>query len=240
MQSVLFMDAVVQRLEFWAVVIPIVLGLVAVYVLLPSIQPRSRTLGWVAGGVALLLAGIWLVRDKVFDPQTILFYGFSGMGIVAGVLLVTQSNPVRAALSFALVILSTCGLFLLQAAPFLMAATTIVYAGAIIVTFAFVIMLARQSGYSDADHRSREPFMACLAGFVLLGALLFVLQATYNGHELSQPPGSTTTLPAENVAALGRMLFTDYLLAVEAGGTVLLVATIGAIAIAARHTEELR
>jgi NADH-quinone oxidoreductase subunit J len=220
-----------------SVVIPVVLGLVAVYVLLPGIRQRSRMIGGAAGGLALLLAGTLLIRDKVFDAQTILFYGFSGVGIVAGVLLVTQSNPVRAALSFALVILSTCGLFLLQAAPFLMAATTIVYAGAIIVTFAFVIMLARQSGYSDADHRSREPFMACLAGFVLLGALLFVLEATYSGHDLGD---STSTLPAENVAALGRMLFTDYLLAVEMGGTILLVATIGAIAIAARHTEELR
>ena len=58
--------------------------------------------------------------------------------------------------SFALVVLSSCGLFLLQAAPFLMAATIIVYAGAIVVTFLFVIMLAHQEGPSDADYRSRE------------------------------------------------------------------------------------
>ena len=94
-------------------------------------------------------------------------------------LLVTQRNPARAALSFALVVLSTCGLFLLLAAPFLMAATTIVYAGAIVVTFLFVIMLAQQEGRSDADQRSREPLLAAIAGFVLLGALLYLLQTNY-------------------------------------------------------------
>ena len=93
-------------------------------------------------------------------PETILFYVFSAIAIVVGVLLVTQRNPARAALSFALVVLSTCGLFLLLAAPFLMAATIIIYAGAIIVTFLFVLMLAQQEGFSDADDRSREPLLA--------------------------------------------------------------------------------
>ena len=82
----------------------------------------------------------------------------------------------RASLSFTLVILSVCGLFLLLAAPFLMAATIIIYAGAIVVTFLFILMLAQQTGPSDADARSREPLLASLTGFVLLGALLYVLQ----------------------------------------------------------------
>ena len=56
-----------------------------------------------------------------------------------------------------------------------MAATIIVYAGAIIVTFLFVIMLAQQVGPSDADARSREPFLATLTGFLLLAALIYVL-----------------------------------------------------------------
>jgi NADH:ubiquinone oxidoreductase subunit 6 (subunit J) len=272
-------------------------------------------------------------------------------------------------LSFALVVLSTCGLFLLQAAPFLMAATIIIYAGAIVVTFLFVIMLAQQVGTSDADQRSREPFLSSLAGFVLLGAMLCMLHLTYsterfdallarakvatesptleemrntlgsgndffdalhreaqhahiapdktkafedslsaleenwnppswdadkmrsalrklyeegvairNSYGNLQPPRESSflppgidnkkqplelstygrlhsdqpstqplrdargrsVLPAENVAYLGRTLFSDYLLAVELGGTLLLVATVGAIAIAGRRPEGLR
>jgi NADH-quinone oxidoreductase subunit J len=343
----------------WSITLVAALGFVAVYLLLPRPRATARTWGAAAGALALLLAGALIVRAGRFAPETVLFYSFSGIAVVAGGLLVTQSNPARAALAFALVVLSTCGLFLLLAAPFLMAATVIIYAGAIIVTFLFVIMLAQQEGLSDADQRSREPLLSALTGFVLLGALLYVLQAGYgtgdiddvlarvrqaqgkptvkemaaalgdaaNGNkaffdrfreaivrggestdaralseqvtdlefkwvsnvladgkaeegaalcqqleeigvrarasygalrpadgalasemsDFSGPPSAVAPtalrrdadgrpqLPHENTAYLGRSLFTDYLLAVELGGTLLLVATIGAIAIAGRR-----
>jgi NADH:ubiquinone oxidoreductase subunit 6 (subunit J) len=322
-------------------------------------RPRAYPTLWGVGLglLGLILAGVLLTRSGVISPETILFWSFSAIGIIAGALLVTQNNPARAALSFTLVVLSTCGLFLLLAAPFLMAATTIIYAGAIIVTFLFVIMLAQQSGLSDADDRSREPLLATLTGFVLLGTLLFVLQRYDRrmgesaaeidsliertrevgvkdiaaemdasmgkpGEDLFQqfkhvyrnkrgwedlalrvdpiedtwtnemlkpdaskeklraqlreliaigedakqrlgwlPPAGNVSLsnlsgvpptvpaeqvrrdgaglprmPAENSAYLGRAVFTDFLLPVELGGTLLLVATVGAIAIAYRRS----
>src|SRR5205807_7496424 len=119
------------------------------------------------------------VRVSALTLESFLFYVFAAVAVVAGGLLVTQQNPARAALSFALVVLASCGLFLLQAAPFLMVATVIVYAGAIIVTFLFVLMLAQQEGLSDADARSREPFLASMTGFLLLAALLYILKLTY-------------------------------------------------------------
>jgi NADH:ubiquinone oxidoreductase subunit 6 (subunit J) len=318
----------------------VALGLLAVYLLVPRPRNYPPLLGVVAAGLALILAGVFLIHGGAVAVETLLFYAFSGIAVIAGGLLVTQRNPVYAALSFALVVLSTCGLFLLQAAPFLMAATIIIYAGAIIVTFIFVIMLAQQAGLSNADARSREPELACVAGFVLLGALLFVLRSSYDTsdfdalldrtaraseqstsqgiretlgdekdyfdrfhREIQRPRGSPETnrlfvealgnvefhwtqremdvekmkeslsrlhdigievrnstgslqtpapmpepgqrrqrpqLPAENVAHLGRLLFTDYLVPVEMGGTLLLVATIGAIAITGRRAEGLR
>ena len=112
-------------------------------------------------------------------------------------MMITQKNPVHAALSFALVVLSTCGLFLLQAAPFLMAATIIVYAGAIVVTFLFVIMLAQQEGPSDADQRTREPFLASLAGGVLLAALVCVLHKKLQRHRPAKSKGSTASSSAK-------------------------------------------
>src|SRR5260370_40309127 len=165
---------------FWAIVLPVVLGLVAVYVLLPRPRGSSPWWGTILAGLALLAAGFLLIQVSGAIVETVLFYAFSAIAIMAGGLLITQRNPVRAALSFALVVLSTCGLFLLPAAPFLMAATIIIYAGAIIVTFLFVIMLAQQAGLSDADARSREPMLSCVAGFVMLSAILFLLQRTYD------------------------------------------------------------
>jgi NADH-quinone oxidoreductase subunit J len=225
----------------WGIVITMLLGFVAVYALLPRPHSYPRIWGAASAGLALLLGGILLTNAGSFSAESLLFYLFSFTSVVSGGLLVTLNNPVRGALSFALVVLSTCGLFLLQAAPFLMAATAIVYAGAIIVTFIFVIMLAQQAGMSDADHRSREPFLACLTGFVLLGTILYVLLSGSDSQLPLEGTGAGSRfLPADNVAGLGGLLFTDYLLPVELGGTLLLVATIGAIAIATRRREEKR
>ncbi|HEV3145552.1 MAG TPA: NADH-quinone oxidoreductase subunit J [Gemmataceae bacterium] len=316
------MTALLQFLGHWKLLLPLLLAAVGVWLLLP--RPRNRAVVWgaLSALAALILAGIFWVRwEQAVSAEVVLFYAFSGMAILGGVALIGQHNPARAAVSFAIVVVNVCGLFLLQAAPFLMAATIIIYAGAIIVTFLFVLMLAQQEGFSNADDRSREPFLASFAGFVLLGAFLFILDRTFpdpkqfnelldraeaaakernvaeikimlgdkdeylnqlqrearryrgtdEGVKLQQGLDDLTaewnardpnarefqnalatildagrriqernrpaSLPAANVANLGRTLFSDYLLAVELGGTLLLVATIGAIAIAHRRRE---
>jgi NADH-quinone oxidoreductase subunit J len=140
-----------------------------------------------------------------------------------------------------------CGLFLLRSAPFLAAATVIVYAGAIVVTFVFVIMLAQQAGATPYDQRARQPVVATFAAFILLALILGMLD-----RSRVEVPTQSLTIAAPGVAAnpfsrpdgtkslarmrsLGRSLFGDYLFAVELAGTLLLVATIGAIAIAPRR-----
>jgi NADH-quinone oxidoreductase subunit J len=165
---------------YWPILVPVLAGLVGVYLLLPQAGRFKPVWGAVVAAAAFIAAGILVVHCDMVLPETILFYTFSAIAVMGGVMLISQTNPVHAALSFALVVLSTCGLFLLQGAPFLMASTIIVYAGAIIVTFLFVIMLAQQAGLDSADQRSREPFLGSLAGFVLLGAILCVLQRTYD------------------------------------------------------------
>jgi NADH:ubiquinone oxidoreductase subunit 6 (subunit J) len=183
MVPVLFADMVLDA--YWPVAVPMFLGLAA-YLLLPRPHPYSLWLGGVCAAVAFVLAGRYLIWGHLLSPEMVLFYAFAAVTVLFGGLLVTQRNPVHAALSFAVVVLGTCGLFLLQAAPFLMAATIIVYAGAIIVTFLFVIMLAQQSGMSDADHRSREPFLSALGSSILLVALLYLLNQTYDTHNADQ------------------------------------------------------
>ncbi len=159
-------------------------GAIAVWLLLPRPKPFPRLVGAAAAAAALLFAGAFLVHVGAASIEGVLFYAFSGIAILAGGLMITQHNPAYAALSFTLVVLSSCGLFLLQAAPFLMASTVIIYAGAIIVTFLFVLMLAQWRGPSDADDRSREPLLATVSGFILMGALVVVVQLTYEAPVL--------------------------------------------------------
>jgi NADH:ubiquinone oxidoreductase subunit 6 (subunit J) len=158
------------------------LAAAGVFLLLP--KPRTRSV--VGGTFALLGAaavlGAWCHR-AFGDPASdwigkLLFILFSTGAVGFGCVLVVQRNPARGALAFAFVVLSTCGLFLLLAAPFLMAVTVIVYAGAIIVTFLFVLMLSHVSGPADENDRSREPLLGSLAGFAFAGLVLFALHQT--------------------------------------------------------------
>jgi NADH:ubiquinone oxidoreductase subunit 6 (subunit J) len=180
----------------------VVLAAAGFVLLLP--KPRGRS---VAGGTAALLAaavvlGLWTNRS-FGDPgadwvEKALFILFSTGAVGFGAVLVAQRNPARGAIAFAFVVLSTCGLFLLLAAPFLMAATVIIYAGAIIVTFLFVLMLSQAAGPSDENDRSREPLLGGLAGFAFAGLVLFTLAQTHR----SAGPLPAPVLTAGEKAAL--------------------------------------
>src|SRR5579864_7382120 len=116
------MGDVLQFLAHWNLLLPLVLAAVGIWLLLP--RPRNRAIVWGAlcALVALVLAGVFWVRwENAVSPEVVLFYAFSGMAILGGVALIAQKNPARAAVSFAVVVVNVCGLFLLQAAPFLMA-----------------------------------------------------------------------------------------------------------------------
>lgn len=201
-------------------------------------------------GIVLLVSAVGARQSEFADE--VLFWLFAIGALVSGTLMITSRSPVYAALWFAVVTLCTCGLFAIRSAPFLAAATLIVYAGAVIVTFLFVIMLAQQGGAARYDQQSRQSVVAIVSAFVLLGAIVFTLQsrspaadsaatddsgkvaASRVGNPLSQfdadhPPGS--------MKGLGRSLFGDYLFAVELAGTLLLVASVGAIAIAPRREQ---
>ncbi len=168
-----------------------VLAVVGFFLLLP--RPRGR---FVAGGVAAVIAsaavfGAWVYTafgNPLPDPiGSALFWFFSAGALVFGTALVVQRNPARGAIAFAFVVLSTCGLFLLLAAPFLMAATIIIYAGAIIVTFLFVLMLSQADGPSDENDRSREPLYGSFAGFAFVGLVLFTLYQTSQANVPAEP-----------------------------------------------------
>ncbi|MCC6492402.1 MAG: NADH-quinone oxidoreductase subunit J [Pirellulales bacterium] len=218
-----------------------------------ALSPRAmrlRIIGAAIASAALVVAVTALDGPRGALDDQILFWLFAGSALVSSVFMVTSREPVYAALWFALATLGACGLFMLLSAPFLAAATVIVYAGAIIVTFLFVIMLAQQTGYTFYDQRARTPAAAIVASWLLLGALLWsyqqwqnepvnvaagpALTADANPNPFSQPDSEAT---AHSMRALGRSLFGDYLYAVEIAGTLLLVAAIGAIAIAPRRAE---
>lgn len=248
-------------LDHWHLLLPLLLGALAVWWLMPVGYQRPRIVGALAGiGALIVLADILTPKSLAAEAavETVLFYVFALGAIGSAALMVTSSNPVYGALWFALTTLSVCGLFVLQDAPFLAASTIVVYAGAIIVTFLFVIMLAQQAGATNYDGRSRHPVGATFMAFILLGTMLYGLQLAGKDVERIGKNGPSATMsrvtgtrseltvpavvdgkaaPVGTLHGLGRALFGDYLFAVEMAGTLLLVASIGAIAMAPRRAQ---
>jgi NADH-quinone oxidoreductase subunit J len=249
-------------LDSWQLVLPLVLGALSVWWLMPTAatgsKPRIVAAFLGIAAFAILAGRLTPAIDAPVARMITALFGLSAVS--AAVLMVTNKNPVYAALWFAVVTLSVCGLFLMQSAPFLAAATIIVYAGAIIVTFLFVIALAQQAGATMYDQRARQPFMASVAAFILLGGMLFALskglpvqagkppelrkvtQVKSPSGDPDVPPTAEVTFirqPAEvgTLRGLGQLMFTQYLYSVEIAGTLLLIATIGAIAIAPRRSH---
>ncbi len=128
-----------------------------------------------AGGVMVVLLS--LAASRVHQLPNVYFYIFSVIAIGAALRVITHSKPVYAALYFILTILATGGLFLILSAEFMAFALIIVYAGAILITYLFVIMLATQAPeenveyLADYDVKARDPEVAAFVGFVLLGVL---------------------------------------------------------------------
>jgi NADH-quinone oxidoreductase subunit J len=168
--------------------------------------------------------------------------------IVGAVMTITQSNPVSCALWFALVVIGTAGLFMLVNAQFLAAAIVVVYAGAIIVMFLFVVMMAQQHGTAIYDRVAREPLFAVIAGFLLLIAVVSATVATYRGPspvlypvaggaDVSDAAALDAAAEPSQVASLGRALLIDHWLSLEVAGAVLLVSMVGAILISSRSVQ---
>jgi NADH-quinone oxidoreductase subunit J len=128
-------------------------------------------------GVAYLFVGVMgATEGEAYKSILPMIFGI--IGVMAAVRVTTHRRPVFAALYFVLVVVASAGLFLLLQAEFMAFAIIIVYAGAILITYLFVLMLAQQSttdetdaGASWYDRTPREPALAVLAGFIMLAAL---------------------------------------------------------------------
>lgn len=225
------------------------LGGAAIYLLLPK-GGRQRTGAGAVIGVLAVVGLITVLAARVVSPDetTPYFYLFATISVLAAARVVTHPKPVYSALYFVLVVIAVAALLVLQQAEFLAVALIIIYAGAILVTYLFVIMLAQQSGSPIYDRRCREPFLAVLAGFVLMAALAgragdLPAHASFRTIPVVGPTFQSVgrdggnPVPAEewaagNTMAIGALVMTRYVVALEVAGVLLLVSMVGAIALA--------
>ena len=163
--------------------------------------------------------------------ETLFFYLFSVGAVASAVLLVLFRNPVHSALSLVATLFCLAGLFVLLNAHFLAAAQIIVYAGAIMVLFLFVIMLLNL-GRPETLERIPGRYRRAAVLFVI--AALVAELAHVAGQQLAVFPAQDGEVLTANISTIGRLLFTDYLIPFEVASMVLLVALIGVIVLVKR------
>jgi NADH-quinone oxidoreductase subunit J len=227
--------------SFWAILV----GSFAVWLLLPN---RFR-FGQVSGSLlAIVAAGLFASDWPLLGNWTgqAVFWLLAVVTLGAALGTICSPSPLYSAIWFALSLLGSAGLFLYQGAQFLGVATIVVYAGAIVVTFLFVIMLAQPAGHSDYDRISWGWFpktFSVLAAATLVALLSFLLGNLKDAAVKPVTAEATTAaserlasasgiLSADHMANLGKHLFAQHLISVEVAGTLLLAALVGAVAIA--------
>ncbi len=233
-----------------------VLGGIGLFLAMPRAQGSKTKTGFALGLLAIFGLLVFVCSHKLIPhSHNIAFYFAAGVAILAAGRAVSHPVPVYSAVYFGLVILSVAILLVIHQAEFLGIALVIIYAGAILVVYAFVIMLAQQKGKTAADTRAREPFRAIAVSFVLMGAVagqftrlselpdaqgnrISVATAADMAAETTSEDGAplaTRKIKTDNTLKVGRLMFGKYVVVVELAGLLLLVAMIGAIAVARKR-----
>jgi NADH-quinone oxidoreductase subunit J len=178
-----------------------------------------------------------LLNELTGSFDTLVFYVFAAMTVFAGVRVITARNPVHAALFLVLAFCSMAGIWLLLEAEFLAMTLILVYVGAVMVLFLFVVMML------DIDLvQLREgfwrwfPFGLVLAA-VMVGEMIWVL-----GSRQTSETGSSVRHAENysNVKELGRLIYTDYVYPFELAAVLLLIAIVAAIALTLRRRKDVK
>jgi NADH-quinone oxidoreductase subunit J len=168
--------------------------------------------------------------------DTALFYFFAAISVAAAINVLVQRRVFYAALSLIVCLTSMSGLYMLLHSPFIAALQVIVYAGAIMVLFLFVIMLLDPFSAEAARDKGRYlSYLATILGLAVLVALYPLLKS----HELGLVPRALNGTEGDvgSVRRLAEVLFSEYLLPFELTSVLILIAIIGAVVLAKRQVK---
>jgi NADH-quinone oxidoreductase subunit J len=170
------------------------------------------------------------------------FYLFAFIAVASAFMVISARNPVHSVLYLILTFFNAAGLFLLTGAEFLALILLVVYVGAVAVLFLFVVMMLDVDFAEMKSGALQYAPIGALVGLILLAELIVVT----GGYVFSPKLAETVAAPMpdlatrQNTAALGDILYTDYILYFQVAGLVLLVAMIGAIVLTLRHKKGIK
>jgi NADH-quinone oxidoreductase subunit J len=171
------------------------------------------------------------------DLPKILFLGIAAVAVAGGLSMILQRNPIYSALSLIVTLCAMAALFLTLHAPFIAAIQVIVYAGAILVLFVFVIMLLNVR--AEESKRDRVKYLRWIGAPLFVGLIaevFLIVRAVGNPPAPAAP--SANASPAQTFGTtenIGHAMFTDYVLPFEAVSVLILMAIVGAMVLARKH-----
>jgi NADH-quinone oxidoreductase subunit J len=174
--------------------------------------------------------------------ETILFYVLGALAVGTSLLVIGQRNPVYSVMLLIASFAALAGIYILLDAPFTAVTQIIVYAGAIMVLFLFVVMLLNVPQEDAAEYDKSHPFNRPFARrFGALLGVVFVAELAWAvWHVTTRQPSALADAAPGNVSSvreIGRVLFTDYAFPFEATSLLILVAMVGAIVLARQEPE---
>jgi NADH-quinone oxidoreductase subunit J len=174
--------------------------------------------------------------------ESVLFYAFAGVAVVTSALVIGQRNPMHSVLLLVASFAMISGLYVLLDAPFIAVTQIIVYAGAIMVLFLYVVMLVNrpQEDASEWDraHPLRQPGVARFgAGLAIVLVLQLAWALLRTGSVRVAVAGQGGDESVSSVAAIGRAIFSEYQFAFEATSVLILVALVGGVYLAHRESD---
>lgn len=174
--------------------------------------------------------------------QTLVFYLFSIIAVASAVMVISSRNPVHSVLFLILAFFNSAGLFVLMGAEFLAMILVVVYVGAVMVLFLFVVMMLDINFVELRQGFLQYLPVGALIGLILLVELIAVVGGWVFAPEMAAEIGAPAPPPAEmgNTQALGNLVYTHYVYLFQAAGLVLLVAMIGAIVLTLRSRPGVR
>ncbi|HPU52539.1 MAG TPA: NADH-quinone oxidoreductase subunit J, partial [Burkholderiaceae bacterium] len=170
------------------------------------------------------------------DPKTFLFYVFAVITVLSALRVVTARNPVHAALFLVLTFCTASAIWMLLKAEFLAITLVLVYVGAVMVLFLFVVMMLDINLDQIRQGFWRNLPVALFVGVVVVLELAAVLMHVFSGvRDVDAPP---TPAGYSNTKALGTLLYTEYVYPFEIAAVILLVAIVAAIALTLRGRKD--
>lgn len=172
------------------------------------------------------------------DIVTASFYVFASVLLLSAVAVVSSRNPVHAVFFLILSFFNAAALFVLLGAEYLAMTLVIVYVGAVAVLFLFVVMMLNINIERIREGMMRYMALGIFVALTLFAEISFLLMASLQTPVQMLPPASPVADVAASVTnaeAVGRVLYTDYILLFQLSGLVLLVAMIGAIVLTLRQ-----